>query len=82
VALQITASGSVTSLVGVSSLVYPAGYAVSVVNSSTTDGVVVVKASNISTSSVIETTVTTSFDASIFSKASFATATGVSITTN
>jgi hypothetical protein len=69
-------------LAGISSLVYPAGYAVSIVNSSTTDGVVVVKASNGSTGRVIETTVSTSFDASIFSKSSFATATGVSITTN
>jgi len=44
--------------------------------------VVVVLASNSSTGSVIQTTVTTSQDASIYSKASFATATGVSITTN
>jgi hypothetical protein len=69
-------------LAGISSLVYPAGFAVSVVNSSTTDGVVVVSASNASTGTTIETTVSTSLDASIFSKASFTSVTGVSILTN
>ncbi len=76
----VTASRSVDSLSGITTMVFPAGYVVSLINSSTTDGIVVLQAVNASTGDIIVVTVTTSFDAGIFSKTSFSTLTGVAIT--
>ncbi len=76
----VTTSRSIDSLSGITTMAFPAGYVVSLINSSTTDGVVVLQAVNASTGDIIVATVTTSFDAGIFNKTSFTTLTGVTIT--
>lgn len=78
--IVVTASRSITSLAGITTMVFPAGYVVSLINSSTTDSVVVLQAVNASTGDIIVATVTTDFDAGIFSKTSFTKLTGVTIT--
>lgn len=77
--LAITYTQAVPSLAGLTGISFPAGYAVSLINTSTDDNTVVLSASNATTGDVIQATITTAQDANIYSKASFTSATGVAI---
>lgn len=78
---QVTHTQAITSLTGITGLAFPTGYTVSLINTSSNDGVVVLSASNAATGDVIQATITTAQDPNIYSKASFTSATGVTITT-